>query len=484
MGEEKELISTQELLPAESSATAEHAERLRAIEKQVQELIFKRDLHDLRDVLSELAPADIAEVLEAISNDDQVVVFRILPRDLASDVFSELSSEIQEALIHSLGDQRIAVLLNEMSADDRTAFFEELPAAAVRKLLLLLNREERTIASSLLGYPETSVGRHMTPDYVMVRPDMTVQKVLEYVRKFGQDSDSLNHIYVVDDNGILIDDIRIRDILLAEPETLVSDLMHEALVKIFATQDQEDAVELFKKYDRTVLPVTDLQGVMLGIITIDDVFDIAEEETTEDIQKLGAVEALDDPYMETSMLELVRKRAHWLVFLFIGEMFTASAMSYFEDEIARAVVLALFVPLIISSGGNAGSQASTLVIRALAIGEIEVRDWFKVFMRELPSGLLLGLILGAIGFIRILIWQSAFHLYGEHWLLIAATVCISLIGVVIWGSLAGSMLPFALKKMGVDPATSSAPFVATLVDVTGLVIYFTVAQIFLTPMFR
>jgi magnesium transporter len=484
MSEEKELSIPQEISSVENSATLEHAERLRAIQKQVQELILKRDLHDLRDILSELAPADIAEVLEEISNDDQVIVFRILPRDLASDVFSELASEIQEALVHALGDQRIAVLLNEMSADDRTAFFEELPAAAVRKLLLLLNREERTIASSLLGYPETSVGRHMTPDYVMVKPDMSVQKVLEHVRKYGQDSDSLNHIYVVDDSGILIDDIRIRDILLASPDTLVSDLMHEAVVKIFATQDQEDAVELFKKYDRTVLPVTDLQGIMLGIITIDDVFDIAEEETTEDIQKLGAVEALDDPYMQTSMLNLVRKRANWLIFLFIGEMFTASAMSYFEDEIARAVVLALFVPLIISSGGNAGSQASTLVIRALAIGEIEIKDWYKVFLRELPSGLILGLILGCIGFIRILIWQSAFHIYGEHWMLVASTVCISLVGVVLWGSLTGSMLPFILKKMGADPATSSAPFVATLVDVTGLVIYFSVAEYFLSPMFR
>ena len=469
---------------AENAAVAQHSIKISEVQKTVKELIMQRELHRLRDTFQDLAAADIAEVLEDLNDDDRVVVFRILTREVATDVFSELPGEVQERLVHALGDSRIAVLLNEMAADDRTAFFEELPAVAVRKLLLLLPREERIVASSLLGYPETSVGRHMNPDYVMVKEYLNVQQVLNHIRVYGQDSDSLNHIYVVNEEGKLVDDLRIRDVLLAQPETLVSDLLHQSLVKLFAFQDQEAAVDLFKKYDRTALPVTDSQGVMLGIITVDDVFDIAEEETTEDIQKLGGVEALDDPYMQTTMVNLVKKRAHWLVFLFIGEMFTASAMSYFEDEIARAVVLALFVPLIISSGGNAGSQASTLVIRALAIGEIELRDWYKVLMRELPSGTLLGLILGTIGFVRIALWQSMFHMYGVHWLMVGTTVFLSLIGVVLWGSISGSMLPFILKRLGADPATSSAPFVATLVDVTGLVIYFTVARIFLTPLFH
>lgn len=451
---------------------------------EVQQFILEKELHKLRDLLAKIPHQDIAEILEELSDDDKVVVFRILPRDIATEVFSELPGAIQENLVHSLGDKRIAVLLNEMSADDRTAFFEELPAVAVRKLLLLLPRDERLVASSLLGYPERSVGRHMNPDYVMVKEHMDVQQVLDHLRKYGHDSDSLNHIYVVDSEGKLSGDVTIRDVLLSQPETTMSLLMKDNLVKLSAYQNQESAVELFKKYDRSMLPVTDSAGVMLGIITSDDIFDIAEEVTTEDIQKLGAVEALEDPYIETPLLDLVKKRAHWLVFLFLGEMLTASAMSYFEDEISKAVVLALFIPLIISSGGNAGSQASTLVIRSLAIGEIQLKDWYRVLLRELPSGFFLGAILGVIGFIRIILWQSAFHIYGEHWIRVAFTVTTALVGIVLWGSIAGSMLPFILKRLGFDPATSSAPFVATLVDVTGLIIYFSIAKVFLlNPLF-
>lgn len=452
--------------------------------EQIHDWIIERNLRALRDFLVSLDPPDIAEVIDVLNEDDRVLVFRILPREIATDVFAELSGEVQEGLVHSLGDQRIAILLNEMSADDRTAFFEELPAAAVRKLLLLLPREERIVASSLLGYPEHSVGRHMNPDYVMVKENWTIAQALEHVRKYGQDSDSLNHIYVVDPTGKLLDDIRIREILLSLPDRLVAEIMDSKFVALEASQDQEAAVELFKKYARSVLPVIDSQGMMLGIVTIDDVLEIAEEEATEDIQKLGAVEALEDTYIRTSLLDLIKKRASWLVILFIGEMLTASAMSVFQSEIERAVILALFIPLIISSGGNAGSQASTLVIRALGIGEIKLTDWIRVFTRELRAGLALGGILGLIGFLRVASWHFVFDMYGPHWFLVGVTVCLSLIGVVLWGSVVGAMLPFGLKRIGADPATSSAPFVATLVDVTGLAIYFTVARVFLIDMLK
>jgi magnesium transporter len=289
----------------------------------------------------------------------------------------------------------------------------------------------------------------------------------------------MSMIYVIDENGHLVDDLRIRHLLLAPPETLISDLMDDRFVALKASDDREVAVEEIKDADLTALPVTDSQGVLIGIVTVDDILDVAEEEATEDIHKLGGSEALDEPYMEIAIPKMVRKRATWLVVLFLSEMLTATAMGKFEAEIAKAVVLSIFVPLVISSGGNSGSQASTLIIRAMALGEVTLKDWWKVMRREILSGLLLGTVLGTIGFIRITVWAEFFHAYGEHWFLIALTVGFSLVGIVLWGSLSGSMLPFVLKKAGLDPATSSAPFVATLVDVSGLVIYFTVAAVIL-----
>jgi magnesium transporter len=306
-----------------------------------------------------------------------------------------------------------------------------------------------------------------------------VQEVLDYIRAYGQDSETLNVIYVVDEQGRLIDDIRIRELLLTAPTSRVADLMDRRFVVLKATDDQETAIAEFRAHDRTALPVTDTSGMLIGIVTIDDVLDVAEAKTTEDIQRIGGSEALDEPYMVIGFGRMIRKRAGWLTALFLGEMLTATAMSAFEAEIARAVVLALFVPLIISSGGNSGSQASTLVIRALALGEVGLRDWWKVARREIGAGLALGGILGSIGFLRISIWSTFSNIYGEHWLLVALTVGIALVGVVLWGTLMGSLLPFVLRRLGFDPATSSAPFVATLVDVTGLVIYFTVALVLL-----
>jgi magnesium transporter len=314
---------------------------------------------------------------------------------------------------------------------------------------------------------------------VAVRKEWTIRHVLDHVRAHGRDKETLNVIYVIDADNRLIDDLRIREILLAPLHVLVSELADNRFVSLNASDDKKAAVEVFRKYDRTALPVVDTHGRLVGIVTLDDVIDVAEEAATREIQRFGGLEALDEPYMSTPLPEMVRKRATWLVILFVGEMFTATAMGYFEHEIARAVVLALFVPLIISSGGNSGSQAATLIIRALALGEVKLRDWWIVMRREILSGLMLGTILGGIGFLRIALWSTFTNLYGEHWVLIGLTVACSLLGIVLWGTITGSMLPFLLKRMGLDPATSSAPFVATLVDVTGLVIYFTVALVIL-----
>lgn len=451
------------------------------LQPEIRALIDDRDLSTLKEILIDWTPADIADLISNLPEDnEQVIIFRLLPKELAADTFEYLDFEMQMSLIKAMAKEEVATLLNEMSADDRTALLEELPSSAAKQMIMMLSPEERKIATTLLGYPENSVGRLMTPDYIAIKPDWTIEKTLEHIRNFGKDSETLNVIYVVDDNGKLIDDIRIHEILLSPPEKKISDLMDENFVELNVHDDQEKAVEVFKKYDRVALPVVDRNGILLGIVTVDDVLDVAEEEATEDIQKLGGTEALEDPYIDTSTLQLVKKRGKWLVFLFIGEMLTASAMGFFEDEISKAVVLALFVPLIISSGGNSGSQAATLVIRAMALGEIKLNDWWKVMRRELISGFLLGLLLGSVGFIRIVLWHFFTDIYGEHWFLIALTVLGSLIGVVLWGTISGSMLPFIIKKFGGDPAASSAPFVATLVDVVGIVIYFGIAIIFLT----
>ena len=319
----------------------------------------------------------------------------------------------------------------------------------------------------------------MTPEYVGVREHWTVREVLDYIREHGQDSETLNVVYVVDEQGLLIDDIRIRELLLAPLDKPLADLMDRQFIALKATDDQATAVAVFREYDRTALPVTDTAGMLIGIVTIDDVLDVAEAEATKDIQRIGGSEALDEPYMDVAFSTMLRKRAGWLTALFLGEMLTATAMGAFEHEISQAVVLALFVPLIISSGGNSGSQASTLVIRALALGEVGLRDWWRVMRREILAGLALGTILGSIGFVRITLWSAFSDMYGPHATLLALTVSITLVAIVLWGTLIGSLLPLVMRRLGFDPATSSAPFVATLVDVTGLMIYFSVALVVL-----
>jgi magnesium transporter len=319
----------------------------------------------------------------------------------------------------------------------------------------------------------------MTPDYVAIRAEWSVQQVLDHIRAHGRDSETLNVLYVIDESGRLVDDIRVREVLLVDVTARVADLMNHRFTALHATDEQRAAIEVFRREDRTALPVVDERGLLIGIVTVDDVLDAAQEMATRDLQRFGGSEALDEPYTAVSMASMIRKRAGWLVVLFLGEMFTATAMGFFEQEIARAVVLALFIPLIISSGGNSGSQASTLVIRALSLGELSLGDWWKVLRRECASGVALGGILGAIGFCRIAGWSLFTDLYGPHWLLVGITVGIALVGVVLWGAIVGSLLPFGLRRLGFDPATSSAPLVATLVDVTGLVIYFSIGVVVL-----
>ncbi|QQR97403.1 MAG: magnesium transporter [Sphingobacteriales bacterium] len=442
-------------------------------------LLNNKNWFKLRTELVATHPSQIAEFIETLEPEQQVIVFRILPVKIAARTFEHIELETQQSLLKSLGQVKMADILNNMSPDDRTQLLEELPSHILKKTLNLLSDEERKVASSLLGYPENSVGRMMTPYYVAIKLDWTVERVLEHIRRYGKRSETVNMLYVVDDKGKLIDDIRIGHVLFADPQTLIADLIDQRFVYVTVTDDIESVITLFKQYDRQALPVLTHDKTLVGIITFDDVMDVEEEENTEDMQKFGGMDSLELPYIETPLLEMVKKRAGWLTLLFLGELLTASAMSHFEEDIAKAVVLALFVPLIISSGGNSGSQAATLIIRSLAIAEITLKDWWYVMRREFLSGLILGLILGVFGFLRVFIWNEATHIYGEHAIYIAITVGLTLVGIVMWGTLCGSMLPFALKKLGFDPATSSAPFVATLVDVTGLLLYFYIATLIL-----
>jgi magnesium transporter len=443
-------------------------------------LLESRAWHDLRHTLADEHPADVAELLSMIgSEEEEAILFRLLGRR-KGEVFAYLGPEHQRRILRNTEPELLARMIGQMTPDDRTRILEQLPPAVAHALLGRLLPSEMKAGLVLLSYPENTAGRYMTPNYVALRPEMTAAEALQYIRQVGRDKETLNIVYIVDREGRLVEDVRLGSLVLADPDAKVTEIVDPGVVSLSDSTPREDVLRTFEKYDRVALPVIDGDAHMLGIITVDDVLDVAEEEATKDIHMMGGVEALDAPYAHVSFWSMVQKRAGWLSVLFFGEMLTATAMSYFEAEIARAVVLALFVPLIISSGGNSGSQAASLTIRALALKELALRDWVRVFRRELLSGLFLGTALGAIGFLRIVLWQGL-HLtdYGVHYLRVALTVWFSLIGVVLFGTLAGSMLPFLLRRLGFDPATSSAPFVATLVDVTGLVIYFYVAGLML-----
>jgi magnesium transporter len=460
---------------------AEEFDEQPSLSEQFEAVVQTEDKLRIRDFLNDQNISDVADlVYEFPDFEGQIIANMSVHR--AASVFKILEFPTQKRIIQILPPNTVASLLNELPADDRTDFLEELPSNAVRELIKLMDPEERKITLSLLGYPENSIGRLMTPDYVYVYPYNTIEEVFTTIRKYGKDSETINVIYVINEKGELLDDIRIRDFILNPPDRKVSELMDErTVVALNAYDDQESASEVFKMNNRVALPVVSNSNKLLGIVTIDDMLWVASEEFSEDIQKIGGTEALEHPYLEMPIFQLFKKRVVWLVVLFLGELLTATAMAYFEDEIAKAVVLALFVPLIISSGGNSGSQASTLIIQAMAVGEITIADWWRVMRREIVSGILLGTVLGVIGFLRIFVWHSfAPDLYGEHWMMIGVTVALTLLGVVLWGTLAGSMLPMILKRLGADPAVSSAPFVATLVDVTGLIIYFSVAFMMLS----
>ncbi|MFI5453670.1 magnesium transporter [Pedobacter sp. UC225_61] len=446
---------------------------------EILQLLENDSDRQLKTYLNELNISDVEHLIDELPQ-HAVKFIETLSIKRAVNVFRILDFPTQERIIKKLQNNKLTEIIRQLPPDDRTALLGELKGDAVKKLLSLLPDNDRKEALNLLGYKEDSVGRLMTPDFIAVKIEWTVNRVLSHIRRYGKNSETIDVVYVIDKDGVLLDDIRIREILLADPEVKIGELTDNRLIALKVNDQQEEAINVFRMNNRVALPVIDDQNILLGIVTIDDILWIAHEEYTEDMHKIGGTEALDEPYLDMPILKLVKKRASWLIVLFLGEMLTATAMQHFEIELEKAVVLSLFIPLIMSSGGNSGSQASTLIIQAMALGEVTIASWWRVMRRELISGLLLGLILGTIGFIRISLWQNLdLYNYGTHWFLIALTIFFTLIGIVLWGSLIGSMMPIIMKRLKLDPATSSAPFVATMVDVTGIVIYFSIAVLVL-----
>lgn len=451
---------------------------LKQIVFQTKSILKSGDRKKLKLYLDSLDISIIEDLIDELPNEAQLFI-DTMSINRASNVFRILDVPTQERIIKKLPKNKVSELINSLPPDDQTAFLGELKdEGLVQQLMSLLSPEDKKEVSALLAYPEDSVGRLMTPDYLAINKNVTVQEALNIIRTRGKNSETIDVIYILDDKGVLLDDLRIRELLLASPDTLIENLMDDRLIYLKAEAPQEDAIQIFKMNNRVALPVIDNDRVLLGIVTIDDILWIADEEYLEDMQRFGATGTLDEPYLNVPLYKLIWKRAGWLIILFVGELLTASVMQYYEDQLAKVIVLAMFLPLMISSGGNSGSQASTLIIQAMAVGDVKLADWFRVFRREIMSGLSLGIILGIVGFVRIYVWHFIFpNLYGEQWLMVATTVSFSLVGIVLWGSLIGSMLPFILRKLGADPATSSAPFVATIVDVTGLIIYLGIATI-------
>jgi magnesium transporter len=433
------------------------------------------------NVAERLAAEDLLEAWNLLVPEDRLEGFQALPRPEAEDLFLSLSARDQAELLLMLPQPERRSWIRLLAPDDAADLIQEIPPEEREEILSLLDDTTRKEVNGLLAYAEDDAGGLMNPRYVRVRPDMTVDEAITYLRRQAADrAGAMYYAYVLDAEQKLRGVVSFRKLLSARPDQRVEELMQTDLITVPEAMDQEELSRLFATYRLVSFPVVDAQGHMKGIVTLDDIVDVVREEATEDIQKIGGTAALDAPYLRIGIMDMIKKRAGWLAALFIGETLTATAMGYFEAEIARAVVLALFVPLVISSGGNSGSQATTLIIRAMALGEVRLRDWWRVVQREFFSGLGLGVILATIGIIRILVWQAFFHTYGQHHLLVALTVAASLVGVVLWGTLVGSSLPFLLRRLGFDPASASAPFVATLVDVTGLVIYFTTAKIVLS----
>jgi magnesium transporter len=432
------------------------------------------------EVAERLSAEDLREAWNLLVHEDRLDSFRALERPDAEDLFLELSARDQAELILAVPAPERRSWMRLLPPDDAADLLQEADGEHRDALLQLLDEPTRKDVHALLAYAEDDAGGLMNPRYARVRPEMSADEALTYLRRQASEQTvSLPYAYVLGQDQHLLGVISYRELFLARPEQRVQDVMRTDLVTAPESMDQEDLSRLFAANRLIAIPVVDDEGRMKGIVTLDDIVDVVREEATEDIQKIGGTAAFDQPYLRLSVGEMIKKRAGWLTVLFLGESLTAATMGYFEAEIARAVVLALFVPLVISSGGNSGGQATTLVIRAMSLGEVRLRDWWRVMKREVFSGLGLGAILAVVGVIRILAWQALFHTYGEHHFRIAMTVAISLVGVVLWGTVVGSMLPFILRRLGLDPATASAPFVATLVDVTGLIIYFSAARVIL-----
>lgn len=458
-------------------------ENIKQLTEQTNLLIEAGDVRMLHIFLDELNISDVEDLIDEIP-DYAPLIIETLSIKRAINVFRILDNPTQERIIKKLPGEKIAEIINGLPPDDRTSLLGELKDQELQhRLISVLTPEDRKEVFTLLSYPEDSIGRMMTPDFLAISQHYTVEEALSYIRKNGKNSETIDVVYILDNKGVLIDDLRIKELLISDPKTPISDLMDGRLIFLNAHDPIEEGIKIFKMNNRVALPVIDSQGILLGIVTIDDILWAADEEYSEDMQRMGGTSALGEPYLDLPVHKLVWKRAGWLIVLFIGELLTASVMQYYEEQLAQVIVLAMFLPLMISSGGNSGSQASTLVIQAMATGEVKIKDWWRVFRREVISGFSLGLILGIIGFFRIYIWHLIFpDLYGEHWVMVGSTVSLALIGIVLWGSLIGSMLPFILRRLGADPATSSAPFVATIVDVTGLIIYLTIASWIFGPL--
>lgn len=453
------------------------------IKPEFQELIEAKNWVALKEVLADVPAADIAEMLVELDGDIAVVVFRLLKKSTAADVFAELPSNKGVELLELFTTQQLTDVMGNLEPDEAVSLLEELPGHLTQLVMNTMNPEGQKQVKKLLGYPEESVGRLMTPRYVRVKKDWTVSRSMDHIRKYANIAETLNVIYVVDDKERLIDDLRITALIVAGLDQTIGELMDESFYALGVYDDQEEAVKMLAKYDRVALPVIDSDGILVGIVTVDDVIDVAEEETTEDMQKMAAMDALDDYYSQTSIFEMVKKRLGWLIVLFVGQILTALTMGQYEELLSHVVMLSFFVPLIISSGGNSGAQAATLVIRALATDDIKMSNWKEVFRREFISGIMLGGLIGLLGFVTLIIWEliaGQLPAFGPEMLLTALVVGLSLLSIVLFGNFVGAMLPFILSKLKLDPAVSSAPFVATIVDVSGIIIYFSIALFFLS----
>lgn len=450
------------------------------LETTFTKLVAAKNWKELKVFLNAIQAVDVAELLENIEIEVAVVIFRLMVKSKAADVFAYLSPKKSREFLEIFSKQQLSDVMDNLEPDELVNIIEELPGRLTRKVLWSLSSEDQDHVIQLLGYPDESIGRLMNTRLVRLKSNWTVEKGLEHIRIFGKDAETLNVIYVVDEEGKLIDDLRLHQIVIADPAMKISDLMDRSFQALMVTDDQEEAVRMLSKYDRVAMPVVDTDGVLVGLVTVDDVLDIAEAEVNEDMQLMAGMHALNKYYSESGIFEMVQKRIGWLLVLFLGQMLTVTALASFEDTLAAAAILAFFIPMIISSGGNSGSQAATLIIRALSTGDVDRRDWRRILVRELLSGLMLGIIVGLLGSIVIALWMvlrdeslTSLVLYQ------ILTIGMSLTSVVIFGNMTGSMLPFILSKLGLDPAVSSAPFVATLVDVTGIIIYFSIATVLL-----